>query len=59
MLNKINNKMKTISEIIKESDAYKQLENKGLIKEKSELDILFQSFGDIYQDMYNDKNLKK
>tara|TARA_R100001244_G_scaffold90968_1_gene68961 strand:- start:546 stop:746 length:201 start_codon:yes stop_codon:yes gene_type:complete len=62
--------MKHISKIIKYSDAYKHLEKKGLIineminfdkckfnaKEKSQLDILFQSFGDIYKEAYNNKN---
>tara|TARA_R100001530_G_scaffold56049_3_gene40999 strand:- start:647 stop:805 length:159 start_codon:yes stop_codon:yes gene_type:complete len=48
--------MKHISKIIKYSDAYKHLEKKGLIKEKSQLDILFQSFGSMYKEMYNNKN---
>ena len=55
--------MKKISEIIKESDAYKQLKKRGLIvddkfhaKNESQLDILFQSFGSMYKEMYNNKN---
>ena len=54
--------MKRINELIKYTDAYKQLKNKGLVKEDkevNELDLLFGGFKSMYNDMSNSKTNKK
>ena len=54
--------MKSINELIKYTDAYKQLKNKGLVQDKeevNELDLLFGGFKSMYNDMSNSKTYKK